>query len=275
MAGKKQQGVTGIIDLSLILWYSYHVVGAHQPFYHMSGHSKWSQIKRQKAVTDSRRSALFTKVAKVITLAAREGGSDPDTNFRLRLAVQKAREANMPNDNIERAIKRGTGDDGSVELFPVLYEAYGPGGIGLVIEGVTDNKNRTAAEIRSILTKAGGSLASANSVAWQFDHRGVVRLAKEHTKAVADSENVQLAIIDAGAEDVREEDEGWTIVAPKESFSAVLELIENKHIPITSQGMEYLPQNLIRPDSEKTIQSLIEQLEEHDDVENVYTNADI
>lgn len=241
----------------------------------MSGHSKWSTIKRQKAVTDARKAAVFTKLAKAITLAAREGGTDPETNFRLRLAMQKGRDANMPNDNIDRAIKRGAGEGEGVELSEVLYEAYGPGGIGILIEGVTDNKNRTAAEMKHLLTRSGGSLATANSVAWQFDQKGVVRISKDALQRIDDTEAFQLKLIDAGAEDVEDETEGWTITTPKESFSNIMDVIAERSMTPESQGLEYIPQNLVPTENKKSIETIIGQLEEHDDVTSVYTNANI
>jgi len=241
----------------------------------MSGHSKWSTIKRQKAVTDSRRAAVFTKLAKAITLAAREGGKDPETNFKLRLAMQKARGANMPNDNIDRAIKRGAGEGEDTQLFEVLYEAYGPGGAGLLIEGVTDNKNRTAAEMKHLLTKFNGSLATANSVAWQFDYKGIIRISNEQLKNIPDKDALQLKLIDGGAEDVDEQNEGWTITTSRDSLSSVVDIVSKHGIVPDSQQLEYIPQNLSPVDNPKPIESIIEELEEHDDVSNVYTNADI
>lgn len=241
----------------------------------MSGHSKWSTIKRQKAVTDSRRAAVFTKLAKTISLAAREGGKDPETNFKLRLAIQKGRASNMPNDNIDRAIKKGIGEGSEETISEVLYEAYAPEGAGILIEGVTDNKNRTASEIKHILTKAGGSLATANSVAWQFDYKGIIRIKKEELQKITDTENFQLELIDVGAEDVQDEEEGWTIKTPKESLSKIIDVITRQSITPESQALEYIPQNLIPVENKKTIENILEQLEEHDDVTNVYTNADI
>ncbi|MFA5030606.1 MAG: YebC/PmpR family DNA-binding transcriptional regulator, partial [Patescibacteria group bacterium] len=240
----------------------------------MSGHSKWSQIKRQKAVTDNRRAAVFTKLAKAISVAARAGGGDIDTNFKLRLAVQKAREANMPNDNVERAIKKGTGADSEHELHEVVYEGYGPDGIAVLIEAVTDNKNRTTSELRNMLSKSGGSLASTNSVAWQFEHKGIIRIAADALPK-DNRDELQLALIDAGADDVQEEPEGWTIISPKESFARVSEVVHAQNITADSQAIEYIaktPATLARP---KAVEALIAELEEHDDIDNVYTNADL
>lgn len=238
----------------------------------MSGHSKWSTIKRQKAITDNRRSAVFTKHAKLITVAARIGGADTDTNFRLRLAIQKAREANMPNDNIERAIQKGAGSSGDTQLESVMYEGYGPHGSALIIEGVTDNKNRTTGELRNILSKAGGSLASTNSVAWQFTQKGVARISSD-ALAGRNSDEIQLAIVDAGADDVIEEPEGWTILCPREQFAKVLAAINHLKMPVASQGLEYIPNATVDPVDRAATEKLIETLEDHDDIENVYTNA--
>jgi len=240
----------------------------------MSGHSKWSQIKRQKAVTDNRRAAVFTKLGKAITVASRAGGGDLDTNFKLRLAVQKAREANMPNDNIDRAIKRGTGKDKEHELFEVVYEGYGPEGVALLLEAVTDNKNRTTAEIRNMLTKAGGSLASTNSVAWQFDAKGIIRISADALPK-ENRDEFELSLIDAGAEDVQEEPKGWTIVSPKSAFANVLEAVHKKGVAPESSAIEYIARNPVTPKHPAAIERLIEQLEEHDDIDAVYTNAEI
>jgi YebC/PmpR family DNA-binding regulatory protein len=164
----------------------------------MSGHSKWSTIKRQKGANDAKRGALFTKLGKEISIAAREGGGDPDANYRLRLVVDKAREANMPADNIKRAIERATGGDKAIEYEEIAYEGYGPGGVAVLVETATDNKNRTAAEVRSIFAKSGGQLAGQGSVAWQFEPRGVVAVEREG----ADPDEIALMAIDAGAVDV-------------------------------------------------------------------------
>ena len=169
----------------------------------MSGHSKWSQIKRQKGANDAKRGAIFTKVARDITLAAREGGGDPDGNFRLRLAMEKAREVNMPADNIKRAIERATKGGDTEQFEEVTYEGYGPGGAAILVEAATDNRNRTAAEIRSVFSKAGGQLAGSGAVAWQFEPRGLVTISRDGN----DPDEVALQAIDAGAEDVVSDDD--------------------------------------------------------------------
>lgn len=239
----------------------------------MSGHSKWSTIKRAKAITDTRRSAAFTKLAKAITVAARHGGPDPDMNFRLRLAIQKAREGNMPNDNVDRAIKKGAGTGDGVTLQECVYEGFGPDGVGIVVEALTDNRNRTTAEIRNILTKHGGSLAAANSVLWQFEHKGVIRVAST-TLANKNADELELALIDAGAEDFKIETEGWTIITPKEALQKVGEYLHTQNIASDSQGLEYVPKNLAATTHAAQLHTCLEELENHDDVNNVFTNAD-
>ena len=164
----------------------------------MSGHSKWSQIKRQKGANDAKRGAVFTKIGREIAIAAREGGGDPDANYRLRLAMDKARAANMPADNIKRAIEKAAGGCAAEQYEEIIYEGYGPGGVAILVETATDNKNRTAADVRSIFTKAGGQLAGAGAVAWQFEPRGVIAVARDGQ----DADDVALAAIDAGADDV-------------------------------------------------------------------------
>ena len=165
----------------------------------MAGHSKWKQIKRKKAVTDAKRGALFTKVAREISVAARQGGGDPDANYRLRLAIEKARSVNMPADNIKRTIEKATGGGEAEQFEEIVYEGYGPGGVAILVEAATDNRNRTAAEVRSMFTKAGGQLAGSGAVAWQFEPRGLIAVARN---ASVDADEVALAAIDAGAEDV-------------------------------------------------------------------------
>lgn len=240
----------------------------------MSGHSKWHSIKHQKAITDSRRSAAFTKLANIITIAAREGGGgDPDSNFKLRLAMQKAREANMPNDNVERAIKRGTGEDAGTQIQEITYEGYGPDGVALLIETVTDNKNRTSNEIRSKLSKMGGSFGSAGSVAWQFSLKGIIRISNEKLQG-QNAEELQLKLIDHGAEDVREEPEGWTIITSKEGLAPLAEFIHSENIATDSQGLEHIPKNPVKAEHADALKALVQELEDMDDVQNVYTNAE-
>ncbi len=238
----------------------------------MSGHSKWSTIKRAKAVTDARRSAVFTKLAKAVMVAARLGGADPSMNFRLRLAIQKAREGNMPNDNIDRAIKKGAGGGEGVTLQECVYEGIGHDGVGIIVQVLTDNRNRATSEVKNILVKNGATFGATNSVLWQFDHKGVIRIAKESHASLPESQ--QLALIDAGAEDIKEEPEGWTVICPKESLQHVIDAAAKNNIPCASQGLEYVPKNLVPTTHAGQIQKCLEELESHDDIESVYTNAD-
>ncbi len=239
----------------------------------MSGHSKWAQIKRQKAVADQRRSGLFTKLANAITVAAKHGGPDPDMNFRLRMAIDTARNANMPNDNIDRAIKRATGDGSGASVEEVVYEAYGPHGVAIVIEAATDNKNRTASNVKSLLAKHNASLGAPNSVLWMFDTKGVIRVAQER---VSDKDAFELVAIDAGAEDIDESDEGYTIMTAPETVSGVQERLQAAGYDIESAGVERIPQNPISLDQsqQSAIQKLLDALADDEDITNYYTNAE-
>ncbi len=239
----------------------------------MSGHSKWSTIKHKKAATDAKRGKLFTRVAKEITIAAREGGGDPDTNNRLRLAISKAKAANMPKDNIERAIKRGTGEIEGMELVEVMYEGYAPNGVGLLIETVTDNRNRAVADIRHTLTKFGGSMGETGSVAWQFSRKGYIALAGN---GEIDEDELFLVAADAGAEDIQFGDP-VEIFSPLESFQAVQEAVEEAGHPISEANLLYDPDNPISLEQAQTVQAMkaIEALEDLDNVQNVYSTLDI
>lgn len=240
----------------------------------MSGHSKWSQIKRQKGVKDAKRSNVFSKLGKKISIAAR-GDGDPETNFKLRLAIEKAREANMPNDNVERAIKRGTGEAGEGTIEEVVYEGYGPGGAAILIHALTDNKNRTVSDIRHLLAEYGGSIGNAGSVAWQFAPRGVVRILAEQL-TTTDKEELELAMIDAGALDVKDQPEGVVVVTDPKNLEPIKTLLAERHITYGSANAESLPTQSItlsQKDHERLGQ-LVEALEEHDDVDAVFTNAD-
>jgi len=240
----------------------------------MSGHSKWSTIKRAKAVTDQRRGNLFTKLSKNISLAAKQGGGDQEMNFKLRLAVDKAKSSNMPNDNIERAIKRGTGELKDMILEEVIYEGYGPDGIAIIIEIATDNKNRSASAIRSIFTKNNGNLGNSGSVLWMFAQKGIIRILKEN---IRDKDEFELKVIDNGAEDIIEEEEGFAILSEISSFQKLKEYIEKENIHSESADIEMIPNDKIKISDEKTItklQKLFDELEENEDVNNFYTNAD-
>jgi YebC/PmpR family DNA-binding regulatory protein len=238
----------------------------------MSGHSKWAQIKRQKGVADVRRGALFTKLSREITIAARQGGGDPDMNFRLRLAVQKARENNMPADNIKRAIDRATGggDGGTIE--EITYEAYGPHGVAILIEAMTDNRNRTVAEVRSTLTRAGGSLGESGSVGWQFENRGLILVNAEGK----DSDEIELAAIDAGAQDVQAGDGAVEIATDPADLESVRKALLDAGYEITSAELAMQPKASIslEPEDAGSVLRLLDKLEDLDDVQRVYSNAD-
>ncbi len=239
----------------------------------MSGHSKWAQIKRKKAVTDARRGKLFTKLIKEITIAAREGGGDPEGNPRLRLAVNTAKAANMPLENIQRAIQRGTGELPGVAYEEITYEGYGPGGIAIYIESVTDNRNRTVAEIRHLLSKGGGRLGETGSVAWMFTKRGTIRVPES-----AATEDALLQIVaDAGADDLLPGDGHSEIITSFEHFEKVKSALADKNIGIESADLHMEPVNTIRVEGKEAEQivKLLETLEEHEDVQNVVANFEI
>jgi YebC/PmpR family DNA-binding regulatory protein len=240
----------------------------------MSGHSKWSTIKRQKGVTDAKRSAVFTKVAREISVAARQGGGDVDANYRLRLAIEKARSVNMPADNIKRTIDKATGGGDAEQFEEIVYEGYGPGGIAILVEAQTDNRNRTAAEVRSMFTKAGGQLAGSGAVAWQFEPRGFI----EVPRAGIDVDEVTLAAIDAGAEDVDIDDaEMLAIYTAPGELEAVRAALEAAGVPVESAESTMVAKQTVGLDSSKARQALrlIELLEDLDDVSRVSANFDI
>jgi len=240
----------------------------------MSGHSKWSQIKRQKGANDARRGAAFTKVAREIAIAARAGGPDPDANYRLRIAMDKARAINMPMDNIKRAIERATGSGEGEQFEEIVYEGYGPGGVAILVEAATDNRNRTAAEVRAIFSKAGGQLAGAGAVAWQFEPRGVVTL----PRAGQDADEVTLLAIDAGAEDV-DTDAGETIdvYTTPHDLEALRRSLETAGVKVESAEITMQARNTVEVDPGHARQNLrlIEALEDQDDVQRVTANFEI
>lgn len=238
----------------------------------MAGHSKWKQIKRQKAVTDQRRGAIFTKLAREITLAAKIGGQDPDANFRLRLAVQTARDNNMPADNIQRAIARAAGAGEGSDLQEITYEGYGPGGVAVLIETMTDNRNRTVGELRSALTRAGGNLGESGSVAWQFDSRGIISIAAGSKSA----DEIADAAIEAGAEDFQTEGDTVEVITGPGDLEAVRQALIDAGLEIASAELSMVPKTPIALDpgeAEKVIR-LLEKLEDLDDVQRVYSNAE-
>ena len=240
----------------------------------MSGHSKWSTIKRQKGVTDAKRGALFTKVAREISVAARQGGGDPDANYRLRLAVEKARAVNMPADNIKRTIDKATGGGEAEQFEEIVYEGYGPGGVAVLVEAQTDNRNRTAAEVRSMFSKTGGQLAGSGAVAWQFEPRGLISV----VRAGIDADEVALTAIDAGAQDVDTEDnqviEIYTVPGDLESVRKALELAG---IAVDSAETTMVARQTVDLESSKARQALrlVELLEDLDDVQRVTVNFEI
>jgi YebC/PmpR family DNA-binding regulatory protein len=239
----------------------------------MAGHSKWTQIKRKKAVTDQRRAAAWTKIIREITVAARLGGGDAMGNPRLRLAMDSARAANMPNDNIDRAIKKGTGELEGVEYQEISYEAYGPGGVALYIDTLTDNPNRTVADIRHALSRNGGNLGTTGSVAWMFDRRGQIMLDAERY----DEAEVLEAALDAGAEDMEAADDAFTVYTDIADFAAVQDGLRGRKLEWESAELAMVPKTLVRiegKDAEKLVK-LLETLEDLDDVQKVYSNADI
>ncbi|MBI5303724.1 MAG: YebC/PmpR family DNA-binding transcriptional regulator [Chloroflexi bacterium] len=239
----------------------------------MSGHSKWAQIKRKKGVADVKKGAIFTRLGREISLAAREGGGDPNANFTLRLAVDKARASNMPKENIERAIKRGTGElaEGG-QLEDVMYEGYGPGGAALLVQILTDNRNRAASEVRHLFTRGGGNLATANAVAWMFEKRGVITL--EHIK---NPDDLALELIDAGAEDYKADGGTLDLFCAPENLKTLRDELNKRKIPITSAELAWIAKNPATVTDEQAVSTmkLMEALEEHDDVQKVFSNLDI
>jgi len=240
----------------------------------MSGHSKWSTIKRQKGANDAKRGALFTKVAREISVAAREGGGDPEANYRLRLAIEKARSVNMPADNIKRTIDKATGGGEAEQYEEIVYEGYGPGGVAVLVEAQTDNRNRTAAEVRSIFTKTGGQLAGSGAVAWQFEPRGLISV----TRGGVDPDEVALAAIDAGAEDVdTDDDDQIEIYTSPGDLAAVRKALEGAGVPVELAESTMVAKNTVALDSAHARKALrlVELLEELDDVSRVTANFDI
>jgi YebC/PmpR family DNA-binding regulatory protein len=240
----------------------------------MSGHSKWAQIKRQKGVNDARRGQLFTKVGREITVAAREGGGDPDANFRLRLAIQKAREVNMPQDNIQRAINRGTGaDKEGGQLEELFYEGYGPNGVAIMVQVLTDNRNRAAADVRNVFTRGGGNMGEAGSVAWMFDQKGLITVELDG----ANPEEAELAAIEAGADDIQESDGVLEVYTDKAELDAVRRVLDAQKLKISSVELSMVPKTVMDLDEKAAtaVARLVDRLEELDDVQRVYVNADI
>lgn len=238
----------------------------------MSGHSKWAQIKRQKGRADAKRSSLFTKLSQLIATAARTG-ADPVTNFRLRLAIEKARAANMPQSNVERAIQRGSRAEEGAKLEEVTYEAYAPAGVALLIAAVTDNRNRTTAQVRTVLANYQATLANAGSVSRLFQPKGVIRLTAEHQTGV--TEELELNLIDAGAEDLRRDANGLTIVSPAGELESVRAVLVSQGVTVDDASLEYRPATPIEvpANTQERLNRLIEDLDALEDIQDVYTNA--
>ncbi len=239
----------------------------------MSGHSKWHSIKHKKAAADAKRGKAFTGLIKEITVAARIGGGDVEFNPRLRLAVDKAKAANMPKENIERAIKKGTGELEGYNLEEVQYEGYGPGGVAVFIEATTDNKNRTVSEVRHLFSKYGGNLGESGSVNWMFDKKGYIVVERG---AIGEEELLEI-VLEAGAEDVSEDESNWEVFTSPEAFQAVRQALADKNIPIVVEEISMIPQSSVKLQGKQAQQmlKLMEALEEHEDISNVWANFDI
>ncbi len=241
----------------------------------MSGHSKWAQIKHKKAHTDVKRGKLFSKLTKEITVSTRMGGGDPDGNPRLRIAIEKAKEANMAHDTIKRAVMKGTGELPGASFEETLYEGYGPGGVAILIEALTDNKNRTVSELRHILSKTGGNLGEAGCVAWMFEKRGYLLVEKKST----DEDTLMSAVIEAGAIDMKNDpkEENYEVITAAEDVSRVKAALERAGIPVALAEVTMLPKSYVPLDAKAAEQMtrLMDALEEHEDVQNVYANFDI
>lgn len=235
----------------------------------MSGHSKWATTKRAKAVVDAKRSSLFTKLAKNISIAAREG-ADPKTNFKLRMAIDKARAFSMPKDNIERAVAKGSGTGEGAHLESALYEGFGPGGVAIMVEAITDNKNRTVSEVKNIFSKHGGNLGNANSVGWMFERVGSIALENKNL-----SDEQELSLIDAGANDIVKNDDATMVITPLENLQKVKEVCEKLGLTVSEASLVYNPKEQVAPQNPDGIVSLLEALDDLDDVNAVYTNANV
>lgn len=239
----------------------------------MSGHSKWATIKHKKGAADAKRGKVFTRLIKELTVAARSGGGDPDMNPRLRTVIADARAANMPADNIKRAIRRGTGEEEGVSYDEVTYEAFGPGGVAILVETLTDNRNRTVGEMRHILTRFGGNLGEANSVGWMFEKKGLVTV----EKGKVEEDALMSAVLDAGADDMKDDGSAWEIVSAADMHQAVVEAVKALGVEPATSEIAMLPQNYIKLEGRPAQQmlKLMEALEDYDDTKNVWSNFDI
>ena len=239
----------------------------------MSGHSKWHTIKHKKGAADAKRGKIFTRVIKELTIAARNGGGDPDMNPRLRTVIAEAKQHNMPAENIKRAIRRGTGEEEGLTYDEVTYEGYGPGGVAIMVETLTDNKNRTVGEIRHIFGKQGGNLGAENSVSWMFSKRGLITISKEK----ASEETLMDAVLEAGADDLKDDGMAWEILSAPDAHQAVVEAVKKLGIEPDSAAIAMLPKDYIKLEGRQAQQmlKLMEALEDHDDTKNVWSNFDV
>ena len=239
----------------------------------MSGHSKWATIKHKKAATDAKRGRVFTKLIREISIATREGGADPDTNPRLRTAISAAKNENMPNDNIERAVLRGAGQLEGEQYEEVNFEGYGPGGVGMIIQVVTANRNSIVSELRHMMGKHGGNMAETGAVGWMFSRKGQIVVPKE----LANEDKMLSIVLDAGAEDLRDDGSSWEVLTPPEAFEPVRTALEKAGIKPESAEVAWVPQNYVKLTGNQAGQMLrlVETLEEHDDVQHVFANFDI
>ena len=239
----------------------------------MSGHSKWHSIKHKKGAADAKRGKIFTRIIKELTVAARAGGGDPESNPRLRTIIAEANASNMPPDNIKRAIRRGTGEEPGMSYEEATFGAYGPGGAALIIDVLTDNRNRTVGELRHLLTKHGGNLAEANSVAWMFSKRGYIVI----EKSKVDEETLMAATLDAGADDLRDDEDNWEVLSAPEAFPSVREAVKKLGIEPAAAEISMLPRNYVKLEGKPAVQmvKLMEAIEEHDDVRHIWSNFDI
>ena len=243
----------------------------------MSGHSKWATIKRKKGATDAARGRLFTRLIKEITIAARSGGGNPEANPRLRLAIQTSKASNMPADNIKRAIQKGTGELPGVSYEEVMYEGYGPGGVAILVEVVTDNINRAVSEVRHIFSRNNGNMGTSGSVGWMFHKKGIITIPKAGQKTPLAEDDLMGIILDAGADDLQRDDAEFTVTTTPQTFDAVKKAVEDKGITVENATLQMVPQNTVKVTGREAEQlmKLLEAFEEHDDVQNVYANFDI
>jgi YebC/PmpR family DNA-binding regulatory protein len=240
----------------------------------LSGHSKWANIKHRKAAQDAKKGNLFQKLVRAIIVAAKEGGGDPESNFKLKTAIDKAKASSVPQDNITRAIKRGTGEIEGASYEEIQYEGYGNGGVAIMMEALTDNRNRTASELRSLLGKNGGSLGESGCVAWMFERKGVVQVKGRDL----DEDELMLVAIDAGAEELEKEQDGFSVYCDPSQLTTLKDALESEGYDIEKAELDMIPQSTIQIDSKdkaEKILKLMEQLEDHDDIQNVYSNFDI